>query len=201
MSDTLKYSVFMPKSSRSIFVDYPELRKIKAFSSLNNDEMLFVWYYACESSPFFKIASDRDRVRKALENSFLKSGRSRISVSDEEQFLAGKFSAKITTAIEEMHRFKVGPRVRAMMMIEKGMTNLESILMIDASNAAHFMNKDGEVDFSKKKAYVDTLAKAQDIMPNMIKQLEGRYNVSEDKKGDDSDFDGESVIDNYHDNE
>lgn len=196
-----EYSIFKPKSSRGIFTDYPELRKM-GFSKLNNEEMLFVWYYACESSPFVNIDSDRNRVQRAIDESYHKKGDIRgISKVQESEMLGGKFTSKISAAITEMKKFKVGPRARANMIIEKGFKNMETILDIDASDASMFLNKDDEVDFSKKKAYIDSLAKASDLMPKLIDQLEGRFSLTDDKGDGDTTFDGESLLDTFHENE
>ena len=189
-----EYSIFKPKTSRGIFTDYPELRRVDAFSKLNDEEMLFVWYYACESSPYYETESDRERVSKSLSNSFKK-----VSEKDKEDMMGGKFSSKMASAISEMKKYKVGPRARANKIIEKGFKNMETILNIDAGDASMFLNKDDEVDFAKKRAYVDTLAKATDLMPKLIEQLEGRYSLHEDKD-ENSTFEGSSFIDSYHEN-
>jgi hypothetical protein len=195
-----EYSIFKPKSARGIKLDYPELKQYAVFNALNNDQMLFVWYYACESSPFFKMARDRDRVQEALNHSLLRASNSSLNKTEKEEFLSGNFPAKITSAIEEMQRFKVGPRIRAKQMIEKGFENIEKILNVDASESSQFLNKDGEIDFAKKKSFVDTLAKAMDIMPGLIKQLEGNFSLKEDKKEEDAEsaFEGRSLIDEFH---
>ncbi len=196
-----EYSVFKPRSGKSIFLDYPELRKFKEFSELKQLEMIFVWYYACESSPFRDIELEREKIQQCLDYSYLKDGRKKINKEDSERMLSGEFSAKITQAIERMLKFRVGPRVRAKMITEKIFDNIEKILDIDATDEdKHFLNKDGEVDFAKKKAYVDTAAKAGEILPKLISQLEGNFNLKEEK-GKESAFEGESLIETYHENE
>jgi hypothetical protein len=75
---------------------------------------------------------------------------------------------------------------------------MEKILSIDANDNANFSNKDGDIDLSKKKAYVETVAKASEILPKIIEQLEGSFNVVEKKTNDAASADEESLIDNYH---
>lgn len=193
-----QYSIFKPKSTRGLFVDYPELRTHEEFSKLTNDEMLFVWYYACEASPLYKISNDRKRVEEAIDNSFLKNGKKKISDREANDYKAGKFPAKISAAIKKMVAFKVGPRVRAKMLIEQSMNHIEEILNVDLSDKTQFLNKDGEVDWSKKKAFVDTIAKSNEIFPTLVKQLEGGFAISEEKKGGSAMLDGESLMDDYH---
>jgi hypothetical protein len=203
--DPSVYSVFMPKSQRGLIIDYPELKGYTSFRALSNLEMLFVWYFACESSPYYKVSSDRERVQKALDVSYNRDPRSKkIFGKAEQDYLSGNFPGKISSAIEDMKKFRVGPRIRAKMMAEKIMDNYEKILDIDASNTAHFQNKDGEVDFTKKKAYVDTAAKALEVLPSLIKQIEHNFGLSEDKKGGEvktSAIEGRSLIDEFHEKE
>lgn len=177
-------------------MDYPELRKVKSFSNLKSHEMLFVWYHSCESSPYYGIENSRERIKKCLDETLIKKGK--ISKIDIEKYLLGKFPSKIERALEDMSRYRVGPRIRAKMIIEKGFENMESILNIDATDSKNFLNKDDEVDFGKKKAYVDTLAKATELMPKLINQLEGSFSLKEDLGNDEISFEGESLIDSYH---
>ena len=58
-----RYSMFYPKNTRSFKSDYPELFKNPIYSKLSNNEMLFVWYYACEASPFY-IENNGRAIRK-----------------------------------------------------------------------------------------------------------------------------------------
>ena len=198
---TDQYSIFRPKSARGIFMDYPKLRHYEAFKGLSNYDMLFVWYYACESSPLFKIKDNRKRIEQCLAVSYLKDGQNKLSKKDKDRYLAADFPAKVENGIKQMQKFKVGPRVQALMMTQKSFDNLYKILDIDASNDAHFKNKDDEVDFSKKKAFVDTIAKAQSVLPSIVNQLEGSFDLSDDQSSEDSLFEGESMIDTYHENE
>lgn len=198
-----EYSVFKPKSTRGLFVDYPELKKFSKLENLRPDDILFVWFYACEASPVNskkKETSQRDRVKESLDLSYYKSDINTISKIDADNMLDGRFSPKIAGAIEQMEKFRVGPRVRARMLTEKMLTNVETILDIDASDTAQFQNKDKEVDFAKKKAYVDTVEKGLKIIPKLISSLEGGYDLSEEKEEEELLTEGESMIDNWHDN-
>lgn len=196
---TEEYSIFKPKSSRSIFFDYPELRKVEAFRTLNPDDMLFVWFYACEVSPYFDIEKDRERVERCIEASYLRKGKKNITEKEAENLKNGKFTEKLQAAISEMFKFKVGPRVLGLKMLEKGFDNLQKILDIDASDKSQFLNKDDEVDFSKKKAYVDTLKNATDLTPKLIEQLEGKLHLSKEEKGKaGATFEGNNLLDEMH---
>ena len=194
-----EYSVFKPKSKRGIFIDYPELRHFEAFKTLENNPMLFVWYFACESSPYAKIIDERKRVELAVKKADYKRGTKVIADHEIEKMKAGTFSTKMTVAIEEMKRFKVGVRIQALMMVQKGFDNLSRIIDVDINDKKIFENEEGEVDFSKYKSYVDTVGKAVELVPKMINQLEGRFGLKEDKVG--GTFEGESFMDTFHENQ
>jgi len=69
-----EYSIFRPDSKRRIQQDYPEISLRPVFQKLSPDEMIFVWYYACEASPYFDIDSDRERTEKSLKAAFSRPG-------------------------------------------------------------------------------------------------------------------------------
>ena len=194
----IEYSIFKPKSKKGIFNDYPELRSFEAFRTLDNNSMLFVWYFACESSPFHETEDDRERVKLSIKESYYKKGIKALSDKDAEKMKSGMFSSKITVAIDEMKKFKVGPRVQALMMVQKGFDNLSKIIDVDVSDSSMFIDKDGEIDFAKKKSYVDSVGKAIDLIPKMINQIEGRFGLTEDKANGQTTFEGESFMDSYH---
>lgn len=199
-----EYSVFRPKSSRMLYEDYPELAKIKLFKDLNRFDLLFVWYYACEASPLFKITDNRTRVEECLKLTYFSGGNKKMDSLLKERYLACRFPEKIENAIEIMKNFRIGPRVRAKMMAEKAFENIEKILDIDASDDKHFLNKENEVDYSKKKSYVDTVARAIDMLPKLINQIEESFGIS-DKKGTENQleeaFEGDSIADMFHEQE
>jgi len=86
-------------------------------------------------------------------------------------------------------------------MLEKGISKIEAILDIDPNDETQFLNKDGSVDFSKKKAYVDTFRSAMDSMPNLIEQMEQRFSVVEVKNEESIEGEGRGFIDGLTDNE
>jgi hypothetical protein len=193
-----EFSIFKPKSTRALYDDYPELKTHMELKSLTRFELLFIWYYACEASPLFKITSNRDRASEAMNLTFFSNKQKRLSDEDKERYLNGKFPEKLKAAIEVMERFRIGPRVRAKMILEKGFENLEHILNIDASNDENFKNAQGEVDQSKKKSYVDTLDKAVSLLPNLINTLESGFGVNQKSKGGKDDDTEESFMDAFH---
>jgi hypothetical protein len=196
-----EYSIFNPKSARVLYEDYPELREYKQFKGLAIHELLFVWFYACQASPLYPIMDKRKRCEEAMKKSYLTNpSRPKIDGRDKESFLAGKFTTRIQAAIEVMSKFRIGPRVRAKMVAEKTFNNYAKIVDVDASDDSKFLNKDGEVDYAKKKSFVDLSAKVIELLPTLIEQLEGTFGVGHKKETEslDEGFDGESFMDSFH---
>jgi hypothetical protein len=196
-----EFSIFAPKSKRALYIDYPELKSYPQFKDLRVHEMLFVWYYACEASPFFHLNDDFIRSKKAADKSCMTSG-GKLSISGPEykSLIDCRFPAKIERAITVMQKFKVGPRIRAKMMFEKTLENIEKILNVDASDTSQFLNKDDEVDWSKKKAFVDTITSATANIPKLVSQLEDNFAVTGKYDSDETDegTDGMSFADDFH---
>jgi hypothetical protein len=190
------FSIFMPKSANAIFTDYPDLKSIPEFRNLSNMDMLFVWYFACEASPFYRVSSDARRTELAMEQSYLKYTKDEFDKKRIANLKAGQLGERIEEAVIRMRKFRIGPRVRAAMMVEKMLDNLEKIVSIDASDETKFANKDGELDFAKYKSYVDSAQKASQMLPELISQMEVGFNVVRKKKeGEESEG---SFLDDYH---
>jgi hypothetical protein len=190
------FSICMPKSTNAIFTDYPDLKAVPEFRSLSNVDMLYVWYFACEASPFYRIRSDEKRTQLSLEQSYFKFAKDEFDKKKIANMKSGYMGEKIEEAVLRMRKFRIGPRVRAAMITEKILDNFEHILKIDASDKTNFMNKDGELDYSKYKAYIDSASKALNDLPELIAKMETGFNVVRKKKeGEESEG---SFLDDYH---
>ena len=187
-----KYSIFFPKSSRGLTADYPEFKKIREFKDINSTELLFVWYFSCEASPFMGIVDDKERIKAALFEAFKKP-----DVKTQEQYLANRFPEKVKIAISRMRSFKIGPRVMAMRMMENTLNNWREITDIDASDDSYFVGKDG-VDWTKKKAFIEAGATISKNIGSLLSQVEGSYAVSE-KEQEKEVSDLNDLIEEFHD--
>jgi hypothetical protein len=203
-------SLFRPKSARALFEDYPELSKYPESKELHSQDLLFCYYYACESSPIYQIRDKKGRAKEAILLAYESinykshgggnSGGKKLTLDEKYDMGNCKFSEKMSAGIKMFSRFRINPRIRAKMMTEKAFENLEKILDIDASDDNNFKNKDGDVDFSKKKSYVDTVARALTVLPELIDKLESSFSVSSTvEQAKDSDGDDISFADLYHD--
>jgi len=192
MPEKKEYSMFYPKSKLGLKSDYPELASNPIFESLSNNEMLYVWYYACKASPFSKEDDLRLRADKSVMEAFGPNKGPQVRTA----YLAGNYSEKVRAAIIEMTKFQIGPRIRAKLMIEKIIGNYEEL--IDINTKSEFINKDGDVDWTKKKAYIDACATVSKNLGNLINQAEGSFGVQEKEEGDVIEIDSQDLIDSFH---
>lgn len=196
------YSIFAPKSARILYEDYPELKKHgETFKNLQTVDLLFVWYYACEASPLAEIINPKKRAEESIKVTYDLAKRKKIDSLYREKLVNLRFDDKMKKAIDLMSLFRVGPRLRAKIIAEKAFGNLEKMLDIDASDDSNFIGANGEVDWTKKKAYMETVSKAISMMPDLINQLESSFSITEKNKIDNTDEgeDDRSYADEFHD--
>lgn len=186
-------SMFYPKTKKGILSDYPELKKIGVFEKINKNEMLFVWYFACQSSPFHDEEDPKIRCERSVIEAFGPERSKQVMGA----YSAGNYSERVRLAISEMQKFQIGPRIRAKMMVEKIMSNYEQLIDIDTKTA--FKDKDHEEDWTKKKAYIDSCAKISSTLPTLITQSEGGFGVTEKEDGQVISLDSSNLIDKFHD--
>ena len=187
-----KYSMFYPKSKHGLLLDYPELAKNETFKNLGKEDLLFVWYMACKSSPFSKEENPRILREKSMNESYSHNALNRVR----EKYLAGDFPEKIRYAIQEMRKFEVGPRVRAKKMVETILGNYEKLIDIDTKT--EFITDKGDVDWSKKKAYIDACKTVSSNLPTLISQAEGGFSLSEAEEGKEIEINSEDLVDKFH---
>jgi len=199
--DLSQYSIFYPDSKNSIVKDYPELKNYESFRNISNNDALFVWYYACEASPLHKITSNKERASQAINKAYVKKGGPAINKDKRNKLLTGDFPDKMRQAIEDMSRFKLGPRLLIQQTIEKALHNTAAIINIELDDEL-FKGKDGDgKDMTAYKEYMQMISTAESVMPSLLSRLEGNFGVSK-KKGSkpetEESFDEENFADNYH---
>ena len=198
--DDLVYALFAPRSINSLIVDYPELRDYEEFKIKKHD-LLFVWYYACKVSPLYDhtdVKSKREKIERCIKASGLM-----VSSDSKSRFLEGNFSSKISAAINKMESFE--PAVRIMMKldsVQKFMTlkKLTSLKLDDDGNHESFKNKDGEINFTAKKQYMEMILKLEEKKPQVIEQIENGFGITGIKKGsNDKNYDdnGMTMLESY----
>lgn len=64
-----RYVIFAPMSERDLRVQWPELSDYEEFRTLKVHDMLFVWWYRCESSPY-SDDEDEEKLEKCIERAY-----------------------------------------------------------------------------------------------------------------------------------
>lgn len=194
--------LFAPKSSRGLKFDYPELSQIAVLKDLRPQEILFVWYYACKSSPFYNSSMpEADIIKRCIDESgiYIGEGTKRAN------FLAGIFPDSIKEAIPIMNNFEPNLRIilkkdaiQAILDIRK-MTSLD--LDSDGNNP-QFETKDGDIDFNKKKTYMSMYEKREEMIPVLLKKAEYGLIDSKESKLENKNLSnsGRTYAEEYHEN-
>lgn len=194
--------LFAPKSERGLRIDYPELRNYKEFD-IRPKELLFVWYYACKSSPYFNLdIPEKEIVKKCIEASGL-------YFSDpvkKTEFLEGRFPDKIKLAVQTMNSFEPSARIKAKLDAARNYSNymkLTKLELDEDGNNVQFLNKDNEIDFNKKAKYQGMLEDSIEHSIKLVSIIEASNSLTERSKTNiedkNMDADGRSFGDSFHD--
>lgn len=162
-----------PHKSYSIKSEYPELNDVEEFAELSNDEMLFVWHHACQSSPFLSgeiiIKSEKERAKASYLASFGKTG-----TAEESRYFALDFPSHIVSAIRRMQRYSVSSRIRAKQMSERILNQWEMIVNRGVSDPTD------RVEVAK---FVSITRDIQENLPQLIKTIESGFGIKENITG------------------
>lgn len=154
---------------------YPELKANKKFEDIPNDEFLFVWYYACQSSLIDPEIPDAIRARTAAAEALKDTDKKR-------RFSNLEFPEKIKEAIQEMKKYNPDVRMVAKRIIQTTFNNLEKLTNVDTDS---FVYEDAEgkkrTDWTGRKQYVDSVAKISETLPGLIAQMEHGFGIVDSK--------------------
>ena len=171
--------VFFPTTSYALISEYPELGSVNEFKSLKTYELIFVYLYSCSSSPLLMAGIDDDetRISMAIDHieTFMKYPFTEKQRAD---FMNKKFPSIINEAISRMRSFNILARVRSKVTLNKILSNLETIANEIPSDDM-FKNAAGELDWSKKRAYSQTMLDIASDLSKLIKQQEDGFGVRE----------------------
>lgn len=125
------YVVYAPKSARQIKRDYKELDDYEEFKALTSNELLFVWYFACQCSPIIEMVEEK-RVNIAIDRAF----RASQAEARKLEYAGLSFPDHIKAAIKRMDRFDPGGRIRALHDDLHLLKQCESVIRKDISAAS-----------------------------------------------------------------
>ena len=192
----------MPKSTRGLKIDYPELAEYEELNMLRRAELWFVWFYACKTSPYYNLEIPEDKIVKKC----LDAARMRFDdEAKEARWIARDFPEKISAAIKVMRNFE--PSVRILAKLEAihdldQMRKLTSLELDEQGNNPMFLGKDGEVNFMSRKHYMDSISNKQSKIGSMIEKAEQGYGISIIDKESNKNLDdnGLTFLESWHTN-
>lgn len=198
------YLLFAPKSVRSLRFDYPELADYPEFKALSKLDLLFVWYYACKSSPYF---NDNNRDRNIIEKCSRAAGLGFSEEDKKEKFLSGNFSDKIQAAINVMLKFEPSARIIARAQAMKNYNDIMKMTSLELNEHGDhpsFLGKDGGINMGDKKKYMDMVFDANQKTGEMLAKIEQGFGITEKSKtivDKNRTGEGETFAEAFHNNE
>jgi hypothetical protein len=169
---------------------YPELSRISEFAGLSGRKLVFIWWYANQTSPFLsdpalKEPNKHKRVEKALEKSGVN-----LSKVERDKWLKLEFDENILAAIDRMGKFDVSRRYRANSIVKRIFDNFELMTEegLKGFSKIKTVEVDGEIttetntDYSK---YIDASAKIVNTLPDLLERLEEGFGTDKNKSDDD----------------
>jgi len=195
--------LFMPKSVRGLKIDYPELNDYEELKALDRKSLWFVWLYACKSSPYFDI--DKKSEREIVELCVNTCGMRFDDPAKREKFLDRNFPEKIQAAIPIMNSFEPSVRMLAKLSAIRSLENVKkmtSLTLDEHGNHVQFLDKDGNIDFNKKKQYMSMVMDKEKKIGEIIQKAEQGYGLSIAKKGGNKNLDdnGWTFLETFHQN-
>lgn len=157
------FELYPPSNNRDLRTLYPELKEAHQFVKLNKMELFFVYYYAS----YYKGEEDKQaRLKKAMYSTW----GGKIDNKTKEEYESGNFPEKVRIAIDKWNDFDLPARMNANMAITKAYDNVVKVMSEDMI---------GAFDFNDKKAYLQTLQNATELLPKLLELKEKSFGIKE----------------------
>lgn len=168
---------------------YPEIERTEEFAELSARALIFVWWYANQTSDLvMTIPDDYERAAEALKSSGFNP-----SKTERESILKLQFDSNMALAIKKMASFDPGIRFRSHNIVQMVFNEYEKLIKRGPTVVAE---ETGEVDedeadkgFSKYSGknsssnpyfvdrYVVTSARIVDALPGLLAKLEEGFGI------------------------
>ena len=155
------YLLFAPRKGRDLKTEYSELNQTEQFKRLSKDEMLFVWYMACVSSPFAEF-KDEEKLDTVIDLSFPKKFRD----AKRTEYQGCSFPTHIREALVKMRSYDLPHRLKNRVFCEQFYANLEHISKVKVADES------GKVDFAQAKDYATMISSVTKTMRELSAMLE-----------------------------
>jgi hypothetical protein len=157
---------------------FPELERCSEFDNLPSRQLIFIWHYACQSSPLVLYThDDYERAAEALKRSGFNPGK-----VEKDRILSLQFDSVTAIAIKRMSEFDPGARFKAFKMIQNIYDHYQTIIdlgpeafkITTKQSKGDDVIETSEIDY---KRYVDVSAKISDELPGLLAKLEEGFAI------------------------
>lgn len=141
------------------------LLNVEEFKSLSDKELLFVWYFACKSSP----VCDKKEMDRVVE-AFKLVPEFAVNMKEDvyESFLSRNFPSHISYAIKVMKRFDPDIRFRAKTFTDRIMDNIDYVTRKKAETYA-------DISVGELKSFIDMQINIAKNLPDIVSASEHGY--------------------------
>lgn len=125
--------LFVPTTSRGLKHDYPELgdaNRSPEFVGIGKSDMLFIWSWACVSSPFCEIEDRPTKLRLCCKYAYPID-----KVEQKQMEYALLFPESIANGIAKMGRYNLVARIEEYLAIRIARNNYKMVLSQDITKA------------------------------------------------------------------
>jgi hypothetical protein len=163
------YVIFAPRGERDLRREYPELYDYPELTKLNPSELLFVWWYSCQSSPIYDLPEEK-RFPIAIDRSFKGSQREERKSKYASTAQAPALPSDLKAACKTMNAFNPGMR------IQMALDNMHLLRQCQLAIRQNIPLEDPEA----VEKFMKTAALSRKIMGEIAKDIErGNHGVDE----------------------
>lgn len=195
--------LYGPQDGKSLLRSYPDLKKdYPELGLVQKDELYFAWLIGIPGSPIKASLPDQQRYLSAATKAF--------PDNIDKRNRCGKWDTmpdEIKRAIRVFEGFNIDVRMQAKSATKTAFENIQKLLNIDVEKdflitkvVKTGSGKDKteesvtEIDWSGRKSYADSAVTMVKALPELVRQLEEGFGITEKKTGESS----VKPIDIYH---
>ena len=155
---------------------YPELEREPAFAELSAQALIFVWYYANQSSPLtMEILDDYERVVEALKRS-----KYNPSKAERENILRLQFDTTVAEAVKKMSEYLPNMRFQSYKMIANIFKHYQDLIELGPTAFVTTEGKgENKVEYIDHARYVTTSARIAEEIPLLLVRLEEGFGITD----------------------
>jgi hypothetical protein len=158
-----RMTIFAPRSGKELKREYPELDDYQEFRGLSSEDLVFVWAWACPTSPFLEIVEEK-RCTPCIDFAFKRphQNAARKQAYGADTGTAPSFPDEIKNAIKRMEKFNPGLRIQMAVDNMHLLTQCQRAIRQDISGATPEEIED----------YMKTAKIARQLMSDIHKDIE-----------------------------